>query len=63
MLFYLNMLRLFQEINQTNKCEIKLVFDKNVSFKYLIQGFNPHLLNGLMPNYLQIFNELKNRGD
>jgi hypothetical protein len=43
-LFQLNMLRLFQEINMFFFFEIKIVFNKNFSLKYLIQGFNPHLL-------------------
>jgi hypothetical protein len=46
-LIYLNMLRLFQEIKILFYFifEIKLGFNKkNFSFKYLIQGFNPHLL-------------------
>jgi hypothetical protein len=43
-LFHLNMLRLFQEII-IFFFEIKLVSNKNVSLKYLIQGFNPHLLS------------------
>jgi hypothetical protein len=43
-LFHLNMLRLFQEINMFFSFEIKLDFTKNVSLKYLIQGFNPRLL-------------------
>jgi len=42
-LFHLNMLRLFQKINIF--FEIKLIFNKNFSFKYLIQGFNLHLLS------------------
>jgi hypothetical protein len=42
-LFHLNMLRLFQEINILFFFEIKLVSNKNVSFKYIIQGFNSHL--------------------
>jgi hypothetical protein len=42
-LFHLNMLRLFQKINMLFFFEIKLVFNKNFSVKYLIQGFNPHL--------------------
>jgi hypothetical protein len=42
-LFHLNMLRLFQKINIF--VEIKLIFNKNFSFKYLIQGFNLHLLS------------------
>jgi hypothetical protein len=44
-LFHLNMLRLFQDINMFFKNQIKLVFNKNFSLKYLIQGFNPHLLS------------------
>jgi len=45
-LFHLNMLRLFQEINMFFVFfEIKLVSNKNFSLKYLIQGFNPHLLS------------------
>jgi hypothetical protein len=43
-LFHLNMLRLFQEIKK-KIFEIKLVSNKNFSLKYLIQGFNPHLLS------------------
>ncbi len=43
-LFHLNMLRLFQEINMFFFFEIKLVYNKNFSLKYLIQGFNPDLL-------------------
>jgi hypothetical protein len=42
--------------------EIKLIFNKNFSLKYLIQGFNPHLFSWLMfihPNCFQNFNELK----
>jgi hypothetical protein len=46
-LFHLNMLRLFQEINMFFFFEIKVVSNKNFSLKYLIQGFNPHLLNWL----------------
>jgi hypothetical protein len=38
------MLRLFQKINMFFLVEIKLVFNKNFFFKYLIQGFNPHLV-------------------
>jgi len=44
-LFHLNMLKLFQDINMFLKNQIKLVFNKNFSLKYLIQGFNPHLLS------------------
>jgi len=39
------MLRLFQEINMFFFFETKLVSNKNFSFKYLIQGSNPHLLH------------------
>jgi hypothetical protein len=42
-LFHLNMLRLFQEIDMFFFFEIKLVL--NNFLKYLIQGFNPHLLS------------------
>jgi hypothetical protein len=45
-LFHLNMLTLFQDINIFFLFwEIKLVSNKNFSLKYLIQGFNPHLLS------------------
>jgi hypothetical protein len=44
-LFHLNMLRLFQEINMFSFFEIKVVSNKKFSLKYLIQGFNPHLLS------------------
>ncbi len=44
-LFYLNMLRLFQEINMLIFFEIKLVSNRKFFLKYLIQGFNPHLFN------------------
>jgi hypothetical protein len=43
-LFHLNMLRLFQEINILFFFEIKLVSNNNFSLKYLIQGFYSHLL-------------------
>jgi hypothetical protein len=47
-LFHLNMLKLFQEINMFFFVfEIKLVFNKNFSLKYLIQGFNFHFLSWL----------------
>jgi hypothetical protein len=36
-LFHLNMLRLFQEINAFFFFEVKLVFNKKLSLKYLIQ--------------------------
>ncbi len=36
-LFHLNMLKLFQEINMFFSFEIKLVSNKNFSLKYLIQ--------------------------
>jgi hypothetical protein len=39
------MLRLFQEINMIFFFETKLVSNKYFSFKYLIQGFNPHLFS------------------
>jgi hypothetical protein len=44
-LFHLNMLRLFQEINISFFFEIKLVSNKNFSLELGIQGFNPHLLS------------------
>jgi len=43
-LFHLNMLRLFQEINPKKNFDIKLIFNKIFFLKYLIQRFNPHLL-------------------
>jgi len=43
-LFHLNMSKLFQEINIFFS-EIKLVFNKKISLKYLIQGFIPHLFS------------------
>jgi len=58
-LFHLNMLKLFQKINIFFSFEIKLVSNKNFSLKYLIQGFNPHLLMSIHPNCFQSFNELK----
>jgi hypothetical protein len=45
--------------------EIKLVFNKNLSLKYLIQGFNPHLLswfNVYPPEFLPNFQWINNRG-
>jgi hypothetical protein len=46
LLFHLNMLNFFQEINMfLSFFNIKLVSNKKFSIKYLIQGFNPHLLN------------------
>jgi hypothetical protein len=44
-LFHLNMLRLFQEINMFIFFEIKLVSNKKFFLKHLIQRFNPHLFN------------------
>ncbi len=44
-LYHLNMLKLFQEINMFFCFESKLVSNKNFSLKYLIQGFNPHLFS------------------
>jgi hypothetical protein len=61
-LFHLNMLKLFQEINMFFFFEIKVVSNKKFSHKYLIQGFNPHSLswfNVYPPYYFQNFDELK----
>jgi len=44
-LFHLNMFKLFQEIKQKKFFMIKLVSNKKISLKYIIQGFNSHLLN------------------
>jgi hypothetical protein len=45
-LFHFNMLKIFQEINMFFfSLMIKLVSNKNFSFKYLIQGLNPHLFS------------------
>lgn len=44
-LFDLDMLKLFQKIDILFYFEIKLIFNKNFSLKYLIQGCNPHLLS------------------
>jgi hypothetical protein len=61
-LFHLITLKLFEDINMFFFLEIKLISNKNLSLKYLIQGFNPHLLNqfNVYPPYcFQNFNELK----
>jgi hypothetical protein len=45
-LFHLGMLRLFQKINMFFFwVKIKLVSNNNFSFKYSVQGLNPHLLS------------------
>ncbi len=38
-------MRLFQEINMFFFFDIKLVSNKKIPLKYLIQGFSPHLLS------------------
>jgi len=62
-LFHLNMLRLFQEINMFFSLKLNQFLIKN-SLENLIPTFNPTCLIDLMfihPNCFQIFNELKTK--
>ncbi len=64
-LFHLNMLKLFQQINMFFFYNVKLVSNKNFSFKYLKDLISTCLANlmFIQPNCFQNFNELKNKGD